>query len=103
MAKENISVKFLIHLIGERPALWDKTSEEYKDRSLKETSWREICTFVNENYERMTPKAKEEFSKLNGFFRLFFLSLSLSLSLFLFCFSILFTRNVYFIFDVSFK
>ncbi|TMW54231.1 hypothetical protein DOY81_000730 [Sarcophaga bullata] len=64
MAKENISVKFLIHLIGERPALWDKTSEEYKDRSLKETSWREICTFVNENYERMTPKAKEEFTRM---------------------------------------
>ncbi|XP_023306653.2 uncharacterized protein LOC111688380 [Lucilia cuprina] len=65
MSKENnISVKFLIHLVGERPALWDKTSEEYKDRALKETSWREICTFVNENYERMQPKAKQEFTRM---------------------------------------
>lgn len=63
MAKDNISAKFLIHLIGERPALWDKTSDEYRDRSLKETSWREICTFVNENFQRMSPRAKEEFSE----------------------------------------
>ncbi|KAM7357103.1 uncharacterized protein ACRADG_002600 [Cochliomyia hominivorax] len=64
MTKGNISVKFLIHLVGERPALWDKTSEEYKDRLLKETSWREICTFINENYERMQPKAKTEFTRM---------------------------------------
>lgn len=63
MTKENISVKFLIHLVGERPALWDKTSDDYKDRALKETSWREICSFINENYMKMQPKARTEFSK----------------------------------------
>uniref|UniRef100_A0A1A9WQ01 MADF domain-containing protein n=1 Tax=Glossina brevipalpis TaxID=37001 RepID=A0A1A9WQ01_9MUSC len=62
--REKISIKFLIHLVGERPALWDKTSEMYKDRSLKETSWHEICAFINENYERMPPPIKEEFTKL---------------------------------------
>lgn len=61
--REKISIKFLIHLVGERPALWDKTSDMYKDRSLKETSWREICAFINENYERMPSSVKEEFSK----------------------------------------
>lgn len=63
MAKEKISIKFLIHLVGERPALWDKTSESYRDRSLKETSWREICTFITDHYEHMQPEQKQEFSK----------------------------------------
>uniref|UniRef100_A0A1A9V4F8 MADF domain-containing protein n=1 Tax=Glossina austeni TaxID=7395 RepID=A0A1A9V4F8_GLOAU len=62
--REKISIKFLIHLVGERPALWDKTSDMYKDRSLKETSWREICAFINENYERMPSTVKEEFTKM---------------------------------------
>ncbi|XP_065360062.1 uncharacterized protein LOC135953954 [Calliphora vicina] len=60
----NISVKFLIHLVGERPALWDKTSEDYKDRALKETSWREICTFINENFDDMKPTARAEFTRM---------------------------------------
>jgi hypothetical protein len=36
----------LIELAESRPCLWDKTSEEFKDRELKRKLWLEVCSFL---------------------------------------------------------
>lgn len=38
-----IEVDHLITLVEQRPILWDKTSEEYKNKNAKTTAWKEVC------------------------------------------------------------
>jgi hypothetical protein len=38
---EEINKELLITLVAERPAIWDKTLDCYKDKKLKESAWRE--------------------------------------------------------------
>lgn len=35
-----VDIEILIHLVQERPIIWDKTLEEYKDRVQTRNGWK---------------------------------------------------------------
>lgn len=37
-----LDIEFLITLIQDRPMLWDKTLDSYKDRNVTKKAWQEI-------------------------------------------------------------
>ncbi|XP_065577190.1 uncharacterized protein LOC136038103 isoform X1 [Artemia franciscana] len=59
----NINSEMLISAIKERPAVWDKSMESYKDKRRKFEAWTEICKLLNEDYESLTESKRNEFSK----------------------------------------
>ncbi|KAG5889463.1 hypothetical protein JTB14_016442 [Gonioctena quinquepunctata] len=61
---DKIDIKFLLSLVEERPALWDKTSELYKDKIARDAAWREICVILDDEFDELEPKERQEFSKL---------------------------------------
>jgi hypothetical protein len=60
---EEINTELLITLVEERPAIWDKTLDCYKDKKLKESAWREKCVILKENFEELEQKQRQEFGK----------------------------------------
>ncbi|CAH2008294.1 unnamed protein product, partial [Acanthoscelides obtectus] len=58
---EKINTELLISLVEARPALWDKTLDTYKDKNLKSSAWREICSLLKENFEDMEQKERQAF------------------------------------------
>ncbi|XP_075987037.1 uncharacterized protein LOC142983823 [Anticarsia gemmatalis] len=48
----------LIEGVKDRPCLWDKTTENYKDRVERRLAWEEIFAMLEEGYENMTPEEK---------------------------------------------
>ena len=43
--------------------LWDKELEEYKCRNSVTSAWRDICCSLNDNFEDLSDKEKNEFGK----------------------------------------
>lgn len=58
---DNIDTEVLISLVEERPVIWDKTLEIYKDRNLKTSAWREICAILKADFKEMEEKERQEF------------------------------------------
>ena len=50
----------LIELVESRPCLWDKTSEEFKDREMKSKLWIEVCSFLEPNFLQLDRKEPNE-------------------------------------------
>lgn len=44
----------LIHAIRDRPCLWDKTIESYKDRVERRYAWEDIFNMLDESYNDMS-------------------------------------------------
>lgn len=63
MTTKNINVENLISLVQNRPVLWDKTLEIYKDKNLRTAGWREICIILNEDSEEMEEKNRQDYGK----------------------------------------
>lgn len=63
MTTKNINVENLISLVQNRPVLWDKTLEIYKDKNLRTAGWREICIILNEDFEEMEEKKRQDYGK----------------------------------------
>ena len=57
--KENFNVIDLIEFVEERPILWDKQNNEYKDRIKKDKAWSEISSFLIPSYDGMDQKNKQ--------------------------------------------
>lgn len=55
----------LIALVEARPVLWDKTTEQYKDRNATRNGWNDVCCALNEGFEEMEAKEKNEFGKFS--------------------------------------
>ncbi|XP_013148789.1 PREDICTED: uncharacterized protein LOC106111310 [Papilio polytes] len=51
-------VVLLIESVRDRPCLWDKSLENYKDRVERRTAWEEIFSILDESYEEMSPEMK---------------------------------------------
>lgn len=58
MKEFKYDVVTLIECVRDRPCLWDKSLENYKDRIERRTAWEEIFNVLDENYEEMTPEEK---------------------------------------------
>lgn len=48
----------LIHAVRDRPCLWDKTAEVYKDRLERRAAWEEVFSTLDENYQEMSSEQK---------------------------------------------
>nr|XP_034836970.1 uncharacterized protein LOC117993294 isoform X3 [Maniola hyperantus] len=48
----------LIHAVKDRPCLWDKTAEIYKDRAERRAAWEEVFSLLEENYEELSSEQK---------------------------------------------
>ncbi|CAH1959736.1 unnamed protein product [Acanthoscelides obtectus] len=47
---ENLDIEAFISMVEERPVIWDKTREDFKDRNKTKAAWQEIIdTFIYEN------------------------------------------------------
>jgi len=44
----DIGIEMLISLVENKPVLWDKTSESYKNKQLNFTAWKEICKTIHD-------------------------------------------------------
>lgn len=54
----NYDVIELIDAIRERPCLWDKSIENYKDKVERRLSWEEIFSILEEKYDEMSLEDK---------------------------------------------
>lgn len=50
---DTISVSQLIELVRDRPVLWDRQKEVYKNRKLTRKAWVDICETLIENYDEL--------------------------------------------------
>lgn len=48
----------LISLIEERPVLWDKTLDVFKDRDATRNAWREVCHELRSEFPDLDDKEK---------------------------------------------
>lgn len=48
----------LIQCVRDRPCLWDKSLENYKDRVERRTAWEEIFCILDPAYEQMSMEDK---------------------------------------------
>lgn len=64
MAKKiNYDIYSLIEIIESKECLWDKTKDVNKDKILRKNAWRDICIFLEANFEDMDQKSKDEISE----------------------------------------
>jgi len=60
---ESVNLELLITMIEERPVIWDKTLDIYKDRNLTRNAWKEICLAFVEDFDDKSEKYKDDISK----------------------------------------
>lgn len=60
-----VDIEHLIILVQERPVLWDKTIEEYKDRVKSRNAWIDIFKELNSDFQELGDKEKNEYGKYN--------------------------------------
>ena len=60
----------LIELVETRPCLWDKTSEEFKDREFKCKLWLEVYSFLEPDFQQLDRK---EQIKVGKYYKLIFI------------------------------
>ncbi|GBO98988.1 hypothetical protein EVAR_70677_1 [Eumeta japonica] len=58
----DIQAETLITLVQERPVLWDKTEEVYKDKNLKLAAWREVCLILKPNFDELEVKERKQYA-----------------------------------------
>ncbi|XP_058451954.1 uncharacterized protein LOC131430769 [Malaya genurostris] len=55
---QNIDTEKFIDEVRMRRALWDRTSEEYRDKTLRFLHWEDLCTVMIPEFGGMTPSDK---------------------------------------------
>lgn len=58
-----VDLEVLITLVHDRPILWDKTQESYKDRIQTRNAWVEVFKELNDGFEEMGQQEKNEYGK----------------------------------------
>lgn len=59
----DVDIDLLISLVQERPCLWDSSDEGYKDKFIKQDSWKSICENIYENYNEKDATTKSKLGK----------------------------------------
>ncbi|XP_036333576.1 uncharacterized protein LOC118744557 isoform X1 [Rhagoletis pomonella] len=50
----------LIKLVESKPCIWDKGNEHYKNKQIREQSWQEVFSSLEEKYEQMDQIGKKK-------------------------------------------
>lgn len=53
----------LCELVENRPCLWDKRHDDYRNNIVKEKAWKEIYSFLDDEFENKTSAEKTEIGK----------------------------------------
>lgn len=53
----------LIELVRDRPVLWDRQKEVYKNRKLTRKAWVDICETLIENYDELSDQEQKAIGK----------------------------------------
>lgn len=61
---ENIDCDLLISLVEERPVLWDKTIDDFKNKNLKTEGWKDVCRNIFHDFDDKNDKEKTRLGKL---------------------------------------
>lgn len=60
MAEESsIDNELLISLVQQKPILWDKTLEVYKNRVATQAAWKKIMVIIDPNFETKEEKTRQ--------------------------------------------
>ncbi len=59
-----MDIERLITLVKERPALWDKSKPDYKNRTQTRSVWTEVCEGLDQDFTSWEDLKKEDFRKL---------------------------------------
>ncbi|PNF20615.1 hypothetical protein B7P43_G04246 [Cryptotermes secundus] len=63
MSGIDVNKELLIALIEERPVLWDKGDETYKDRNATKEAWNEVCLGLKEDFKTLKDSERNVFVK----------------------------------------
>lgn len=63
MSGIDINKELLIALIQERPVLWDKSDDTYKDRYATKEAWNEVCLGLKEDFETLKDSERNIYGK----------------------------------------
>lgn len=63
MESADIDMDNLISLVEERPVIWDKTRETYKDRNETRNAWKEIFSELRPDFDELEATEKNNFGK----------------------------------------
>lgn len=58
-----IDNELLIHYVQERPVLWDKTLDVFKDRNATRDAWHEVCVQLRSDFDKLEDCKKNDFGK----------------------------------------
>lgn len=56
----NLDIDQLISLVEAKPVIWDKTLDIYKDRNETKKAWIEIFKEMNNEFENLEDKVKND-------------------------------------------
>ena len=59
----SISIEIFISLIEERPNLWDKSLDMYKNKVATQNSWRDIFIIIYPDFETWEGKKRQEYGE----------------------------------------
>ena len=65
MTECDVDTELFITKIQQMRAIWDKNSDDYKDRIKTAGAWREICREFRNNYDELPEKDQKKFCKYN--------------------------------------
>jgi len=57
---ESLNLELLMTTIEERPVIWDKTLDIYKDRNLTRNAWKVICLAFVEDFDDKSEKYNDD-------------------------------------------
>lgn len=60
---DRIDIELFIMEVAKRACLWNIASEEYKDRTKKDTAWQEICNVFYPSFPELPEKEKKSIGK----------------------------------------
>ncbi|XP_047031056.1 uncharacterized protein LOC124638202 [Helicoverpa zea] len=55
-----IAPEVLIPLVEKKPAIWDKTTDVYKDKEAKLSAWKDICCTLDPNFDALDGRDKKD-------------------------------------------
>lgn len=83
MAKKfKYDIYSLIEVVESKECLWDKTKEVSKDKVLRKNAWRDVCTFLEPNFEDLEKNNKDEISKYMVIYLSIFIKMNVCLYVF---------------------
>lgn len=66
--------KNLILMVKDRPAIWDKTCEDYRDKAAKDRAWVEIYRQMEPSYDSLQHMMKNQIGNHKYFIQIVFLT-----------------------------